>query len=123
MALDFAAFRRLGVLAALVSTLLVWSVPVAEAGERWRGLEVADPLTDCQVEYDPDDYDYDRATLLPLLKDRTSGAIFSPYTRRVYLRDGDVDVEHIVAKKEATTAVFARRTPRRASPSPLTSST
>ena len=31
--------------------------PAAEAEERSRGLDVAAPLTDCSVEYDPDDYE------------------------------------------------------------------
>ena len=96
-----AAFRRLAARAALASAVLPVPLRAAEAGERWRGLDVAGELTGCRIEYDRDFYDYDRPTLLPVLKDRTDRAIFSPHTRRVFLHDDDVDIEHIVAAEQA----------------------
>ena len=81
--------------------VLFASVQVAESAERWRGLVVADELTDCPDQYNPSDYDYNRQTLLRHLKDRTAGATFSPYTRRIFMSDEKVDVEHIVARKQA----------------------
>ncbi len=94
-------FRRLCSSAVLAWAMLLAPAQTAESGERWRGLVVAEELTDCPDEYDRDDYDYDRSTLLPLLKDMTAGSIFSPYTRRVFLDDEKVDVEHIVSTKQA----------------------
>ena len=96
-----AALRPLAARMALVAAVLLAPAQAAAPEEKWRGLVVADELTECPVAYEPELYDYDRPTLLPLLKDRTAGTIFSPYTRRVFLRDEDVDVEHIVAKKQA----------------------
>ena len=93
--------RRLAVRIALGAAVLPAPLQAGGADGKCRGLTVADELADCQLAYDPELYDYDRPTLLPLLKDRTAGAIFSPYTRRVFLRDDDVDVEHIVARKQA----------------------
>ena len=96
-----AAFRRLAAHAALASAVLPVPLQAAGAGERWRGLDVAGELTGCRIEYDRELYDYDRPTLLPVLKDRTDGAIFSPHTRPVFLHDDDVDIEHIVAAEQA----------------------
>ena len=96
-----AGIRRLGAPAALASAVVLAAVPSAEAGERWRDLDVVASPVDCPSEYDPEEYHYHRPTLLRLLKDRTGGVIFSPYTRRVFIHDDEVHVEHVVARKEA----------------------
>ena len=95
------ALRRFAIRMAFVAATLLVPGQDSVADETWRGLVVADELTDCPLKYKRKDYHYDRPTLLPLLKDRTAGAIFSPYTRRIFLVDDDVDVEHIVSTKQA----------------------
>jgi len=97
----YTAFGRLFVRVVLASAVLLAPVQAAESNDRWEGLIVAKELTDCPDEYDRADYKYHRPTLLPLLKNMTAGAIFAPYTRRVFDSDGDVEVEHIVAAKQA----------------------
>ena len=95
------ALERFILLAVLTPTVFLAPVPSAESTENWEGLVVADELTDCPEKYDRADYEYHRPTLLPLLKDRMAGAIFSPYTRRVFESNDEVHVEHIVAAKQA----------------------
>ncbi len=85
--------------AVLSSVLLLAPAYAAETGERWRGLVVAKE-NDCP-HYDKGDYNYDRDNLLLILKNKTGGVAFSPYTRRTYLDDNDVHVEHIVSRKQA----------------------
>ena len=71
-------------------------------GEKWRGLTVEEelqPSQDCST-YREEEYTYQRDDLLDLLIDRMEG-IYSPYTRRVFSHNGDVDIEHIVSRKQA----------------------
>lgn len=97
------AFWPLFICAALAGTLHLTPVQAAESVDQWRGLVVADELADCPDQYDRSDYvrTSDRPKLLPLLKKETMGYIFSPYTRRIFAKDGDVQVEHIIAAKQA----------------------
>lgn len=103
-----ASLRHPAARVAFAAAVLLAPLQAAGVGETWRGLDVADEIEDCTPAYDRKLYDYGRPTLLPLLKDRTAGAVFSPYTRRVFLSDKDVDVEHIVAAEQAHVSGLCR---------------
>lgn len=73
-----------------------------DGGKKWRGLTVAEELQSSQgcSTYSAEEYTYRRDDLLDLLINKMGG-IYSPYTRRMFSQKEDVDIEHIVSRKQA----------------------
>ena len=85
----------------------------AYAHETWRGLVVA-PEARC-APYDPADYDYPASIERRIWL--TLGAAYSPYDDVVYPSLRSTDIEHLVPRSEAMTAVSVQRLKKSGTPS------
>ena len=83
--------------AAAVCVVLMAGAP-ATAQETWRGLTVA-PEHRCSP-YDRSDYPYPQSVERKIVASM-GGAVYGPYTGRVFAGTGETDIEHVVATSEA----------------------
>ncbi|MDE0033506.1 MAG: hypothetical protein OXU75_10280 [Deltaproteobacteria bacterium] len=91
----------------MITAIVTVTLGAVARAETWMGLTVvpelvpSDSCSDYSKHETDYDYDYDRDELLKGVRRTTGGKLYSPYTGRTFSEECDVQVEHIVARKEA----------------------
>lgn len=96
--------------AAVVFFVILWSG--SGLAETWKGLEVRAEYTEDECpSYSSVSSDYQYSSNADLVIEKSLGGFYSPYDNIWYSEATDVDVEHMVARKEAHDSGLCNATP------------
>ena len=95
-----------------LSTLLCLTLSIPALAETWKGLEVREEYDDEECpSYRSVSKDYQYSSNTDLVIEQLLGGFYSPYDDIWYDEATDVDVEHMVARKEAHESGLCKATP------------